>query len=163
MSTGTSAIPIFSRVTSGIGGLWSLAFGGGGMDGTPNTLFFTDGINGETDGLFGSIVAAPEPSTWAMMLVGFGGLALFAARPSPSAKGGGRERNRPKSAGSFFCADPANGSELRRLCRFQHRVGFFKQGQPVRKCRTQKPQQIAYTGANWICSRGSRFRVAMTR
>jgi uncharacterized protein (TIGR03118 family) len=62
------------------GGLWSLAFGGGGSDGTPNTLFFTDGINGETAGLFGSITAVPEPSTWAMMLVGFGGLALFAAR-----------------------------------------------------------------------------------
>jgi uncharacterized protein (TIGR03118 family) len=61
-------------------GLWSLAFGGGGMDGNPNTLFFTDGINEEKDGLFGSITAVPEPSTWAMMLVGFGGLALFAAR-----------------------------------------------------------------------------------
>jgi len=62
------------------GGLWSLAFGGGGNDGNPNTLFFTDGINGETDGLFGSIVAVPESSTWAMMLAGFGGLALLAAR-----------------------------------------------------------------------------------
>jgi uncharacterized protein (TIGR03118 family) len=62
------------------GGLWSLAFGGGGSDGNPNTLFFTDGINGETDGLFGSIVAVPEASTWAMMLAGFGGLALLAAR-----------------------------------------------------------------------------------
>ena len=69
------------------GGLWSLAFGGSGSDGNPNTLFFTDGINGETDGLFGSITAGPgaasavpEPSTWAMMLAGFGGLALFAAR-----------------------------------------------------------------------------------
>jgi uncharacterized protein (TIGR03118 family) len=62
------------------GGLWSLAFGGGGMDGNPNTLFFTDGINGEKGGLFGSITAIPEPSTWAMMLAGFGGLALFAAR-----------------------------------------------------------------------------------
>jgi uncharacterized protein (TIGR03118 family) len=62
------------------GGLWSLAFGGSGSDGNPNTLFFTDGINGEADGLFGSIVAVPEPSTWAMMLAGFGGLALFAAR-----------------------------------------------------------------------------------
>jgi uncharacterized protein (TIGR03118 family) len=62
------------------GGLWSLAFGGGGSDGNPNTLFFTDGINGETDGLFGSIVAVPESSTWAMMLAGFGGLALLAAR-----------------------------------------------------------------------------------
>ena len=41
------------------GGLWSIVFGGSGMDGTPNTLFFTDGINGETGGLFGSITAAP--------------------------------------------------------------------------------------------------------
>jgi uncharacterized protein (TIGR03118 family) len=62
------------------GGLWSIVFGGGGSDGTPNTLFFTDGINGEKDGLFGSIAAVPEPSTWAMMLAGFGGLALLAAR-----------------------------------------------------------------------------------
>ena len=40
------------------GGLWSLVFGGSGSDGNPNTLFFTDGINGEKDGLFGSITAA---------------------------------------------------------------------------------------------------------
>ena len=62
------------------GGLWSLVFGGSGDDGNPNTLFFTDGINGEKDGLFGSITAVPETSTWAMMLAGFGGLALLAAR-----------------------------------------------------------------------------------
>lgn len=62
------------------GGLWSIVFGGGGNDGNPNTLFFTDGIDGEKDGLFGSITAVPEPSTWAMMLAGFGGLALLAAR-----------------------------------------------------------------------------------
>ena len=62
------------------GGLWSIVFGASGNDGTPNTLFFTDGINGETGGLFGSITSVPEPSTWAMMLVGFGGLAIFAAR-----------------------------------------------------------------------------------
>ena len=61
------------------GGLWDLMFGGGGPSGSPNALFFTDGINGETDGLFGSI-SVPEPSTWAMMVVGFGGLALLAAR-----------------------------------------------------------------------------------
>ena len=62
------------------GGLWSLAFGGRGSDGNPNTLFFTDGINGEKDGLFGSFTAVPEPSTWAMMLAGFGGLAFLAVR-----------------------------------------------------------------------------------
>ena len=58
-------------------------FGGGGTDGDPNTLFFTDGINGETGGLFGarnSTAPVPEPSTWAMMMLGFGGLAVWAAR-----------------------------------------------------------------------------------
>jgi uncharacterized protein (TIGR03118 family) len=62
------------------GGLWSLAFGGGGADGNPDTLFITDGLNGEKDGLLASITAVPESSTWAMMLLGFGGLAFFAAR-----------------------------------------------------------------------------------
>jgi uncharacterized protein (TIGR03118 family) len=61
------------------GGLWDLTFGGGGS-GSPNTLYFTDGLNGEKDGLFGAIASVPEPSTWAMMALGFGGLALLAAR-----------------------------------------------------------------------------------
>jgi uncharacterized protein (TIGR03118 family) len=37
------------------GGLWALNFGTGGMNGSPNTLFFTDGINHEADGLFGAL------------------------------------------------------------------------------------------------------------
>ena len=65
------------------GGLWSLAFGGDAGspddDGNANTLFFTDGLNSEKDGLFGAITA-PEPSTWVMLLLGFGGLGLLAAR-----------------------------------------------------------------------------------
>ncbi len=62
------------------GGLWALTFGGGGKDGDPNVLYFTDGINSEHDGLFAALTSVPEPSSWAMMLLGFGGLALFAAR-----------------------------------------------------------------------------------
>jgi uncharacterized protein (TIGR03118 family) len=38
-----------------IDGLWSLTFGNDGTAGPANTLFFTAGINGEQDGLFGTI------------------------------------------------------------------------------------------------------------
>jgi uncharacterized protein (TIGR03118 family) len=41
------------------GGLWTLTFGGSGNDGSPNTLYFTDGIDGETNGLFGAITSVP--------------------------------------------------------------------------------------------------------
>jgi uncharacterized protein (TIGR03118 family) len=73
------AIPIDSGSGQTPGGLWDLMFGGGGPTGDPMTLYFTDGIDGETHGLFAAI-ATPEPSSWAMMLVGFGGLGLLAAR-----------------------------------------------------------------------------------
>ncbi len=61
------------------GGLWSLLFGSGGS-GSPNTLYFTDGINNENAGLFGAITSVPEPSTWVMMLLGLGGLGFAAGR-----------------------------------------------------------------------------------
>jgi uncharacterized protein (TIGR03118 family) len=38
-------------------GLWGLAFGNGKSGGDPHTLYFTAGINGESDGLFGGIAA----------------------------------------------------------------------------------------------------------
>jgi hypothetical protein len=39
-----------------------LGFGTGGSNGSPNILFFTDGINGEMDGLFAEInVNVPGP------------------------------------------------------------------------------------------------------
>ena len=45
------------------GGLWALSFGNGGTNtGDPNTLYITDGINGETDELFAAIIPNPEPS-----------------------------------------------------------------------------------------------------
>jgi uncharacterized protein (TIGR03118 family) len=40
------------------GGLWALTFGGGGKDGSPSTLYFTDGIDGEMHGLFGAITVS---------------------------------------------------------------------------------------------------------
>jgi uncharacterized protein (TIGR03118 family) len=43
------------------GGLWALGFGTGGNNGSPDTLYFTDGINGERDGLFGAIASVPGP------------------------------------------------------------------------------------------------------
>jgi uncharacterized protein (TIGR03118 family) len=60
------------------GGLWSLDFGIGGMNGSPDTLYFTDGIDGEMHGLFAAITPVPEPSTLA--LLGVGVLSLIALR-----------------------------------------------------------------------------------
>jgi uncharacterized protein (TIGR03118 family) len=38
------------------GGLWTIDFGIGGNNGSPDVLYFADGINGEAHGLFGAIV-----------------------------------------------------------------------------------------------------------
>jgi hypothetical protein len=43
---------------------------GAGSGGDANTLYFLDGINGETAGLFGAVVAVPEPETIALLGVG---------------------------------------------------------------------------------------------
>lgn len=76
------SIPIDPGAAQSPGGLWSLAFGNAGNNGDPDTLFFTDGIDGEQHGLFGSIRAIPEPSTWAMMMLGFIGLGFIMYRNS---------------------------------------------------------------------------------
>ena len=41
-----------------IDGLWTIKFGNGGNGGSAGTLYFTAGVNGEADGLFGSL--SPE-------------------------------------------------------------------------------------------------------
>jgi uncharacterized protein (TIGR03118 family) len=55
-------------------GLWDLTFGNGGSGGSKSDLFFTAGIPGdgkvEDHGLFGSIVATPEPGTFALLSSG---------------------------------------------------------------------------------------------
>jgi uncharacterized protein (TIGR03118 family) len=59
-------------------GLWGIAFrtnGGGSSD--PNGLYFAAGIDGPTnqsDGLFGYIAPIPEPSAYALSVLGFAAL-----------------------------------------------------------------------------------------
>jgi uncharacterized protein (TIGR03118 family) len=61
------------------GGLWSLDFGTGGNNGDPNTLYFTDGINGESDGLFAAIEVTPIPATFPLFAGGLG-FVIYLAR-----------------------------------------------------------------------------------
>ena len=96
-------------------GLWGLTFGNGGNGGSPNTLYFTAGIQGETQGLFGSISPVPEPS--AMVLVGIA--VLVGARLAQA-----RERNRcryltpraPTEAKLKRNESCTSGSKLSRPC-----------------------------------------------
>jgi hypothetical protein len=67
---GTIPINVGSGNTPG--GLWNLDFGTGGMNGSPNTLYFTDGINLQADGLFGAISVAPAITAGEQITAGNG-------------------------------------------------------------------------------------------
>jgi uncharacterized protein (TIGR03118 family) len=67
---GTIPINVGSGNTPGA--LWALDFGIGGNNGSPDTLYFTDGINGQTDGLFGAISVAPAITTGEEITAGNG-------------------------------------------------------------------------------------------
>ena len=60
-------------------GLWALTFGNGAGGGSTNTLYFTAGLNHESDGLFGSI-ATPEPGTLTLLGTGFMSLVGYGLR-----------------------------------------------------------------------------------
>jgi uncharacterized protein (TIGR03118 family) len=64
------------------GGLWALAFGNG-ASGASNVLFFTDGINGEGNGLFAAI-AVPEPGSLLLLAAGVAGAAIVRRKRGPS-------------------------------------------------------------------------------
>jgi len=57
--------------------LWALNFRTGGTNINTDSLYFTAGINNQTDGLFGAITPVPEPGAAAFILLGLGGLVLF--------------------------------------------------------------------------------------
>jgi uncharacterized protein (TIGR03118 family) len=56
--------------------LWALESRTGGPGIDVNSIYFTAGIGDEEHGLFAQLLPVPEPSSWAMMLLGFGALGL---------------------------------------------------------------------------------------
>jgi len=56
--------------------LWALSFGNGTNAGSTDTLYFTAGLDGNTNGLLGSLSSVPEPSSAALGLIAAGVLAL---------------------------------------------------------------------------------------
>jgi uncharacterized protein (TIGR03118 family) len=67
------------------GGLWALEFGNGVSGGSPDTLYFSDGINAEADGLFGAI-ETPLPAALPLFATGIGGLGLLGWRRKRKAR-----------------------------------------------------------------------------
>jgi len=66
--------------------LWAIGSRTGGPGVDPNSLYITAGIGDEEHGLFAQLRPVPEPSTWAMMLVGFGAIGVaFRRRAKPKA------------------------------------------------------------------------------
>ena len=91
------SIPIDVGAGNTAGGLWGLMFGSGaGNGGDANTLYFLDGINGETAGLFGAVAAVPEPEIFALLGVG-----LAAIGWSAQAQGRAGAKGRVQTLGSL--------------------------------------------------------------
>jgi uncharacterized protein (TIGR03118 family) len=70
------SIPINVGPGNTPGGLWGIMFGSGaGSGGNANTLYFNDGLNGETGGLFAAILV-PEPATFLLLGTGLASLGV---------------------------------------------------------------------------------------
>jgi uncharacterized protein (TIGR03118 family) len=63
-----------------IEGLWALTVGSGSATAPASRIFFTAGPNDESDGIFGTIDAVPEPTSLALFLVCGAGLLWFRRR-----------------------------------------------------------------------------------
>jgi len=71
VTTGVFAGTLANAGTSLVNdGLWGLKFGNGGNGGLTGSLYLTAGLNGEQDGLFARIDAAPEPFTMPLLACG---------------------------------------------------------------------------------------------
>jgi uncharacterized protein (TIGR03118 family) len=69
-----------------LGDLWGLINGNGGAGGDANNIYFSAGVMDEAHGLFGSISAVPEPSTWSVMILGAGLIGSAMRRRSAAAR-----------------------------------------------------------------------------
>jgi len=63
-----------------IDGLWALTPGNDGSAGSSSMIYFSAGPDDEEHGLFGVLVAVPEPSTYALLLAGLAIVGVVARR-----------------------------------------------------------------------------------
>ncbi|MBS0424772.1 MAG: TIGR03118 family protein [Proteobacteria bacterium] len=67
-----------------IDGLWAIAPGNDGLAGSSHLLYFTAGPDDESHGLFGVLTPVPEPSIYAMLLIGFVVIGNLAVHRNPN-------------------------------------------------------------------------------
>jgi len=60
-------------------GLWALS-PGNGVTGSKNAVYFTSGINDQSDGLFGAVLFTPEPASFSFLALGVAAVAGYGWR-----------------------------------------------------------------------------------